>query len=212
MQSVTANETSPAPESIRRDAVASLIEEGGPASLAGIVLTPGSVELVGVIAQVLSLFVDLALMVGLAVPLQIALGPVGSWVSGVVWFMPPIFWRIYGRSPGMALFGLYLVWLKRDDAVRPSVLLGFVRLCLQCLTLVLLPFAVTGAGMALLAGTWPILPADRLLRVRVFRYRLLAPAGRTRAERVLDAIGAFSGVRLTSTDEREPRDVFGRAD
>jgi hypothetical protein len=212
MHPITVKDTLPAPESVRGDATASLIEEGGPASLAGIVLTPGSVELVGVIVQVVSLFVDLALMAGLTIAMQSALGPAGPWVSGVVWFLPPIFWRIYGRSPGMALFGLYLVRLKRDDAVRPSVLLGFVRLWLQLLTLVLLPFAFTGGGMALLASRWPILPVDRLLGVRVFRYRLLAPPGRTRVERGLDAIGIFSGVRLTSTGEREPRDSFGRAD
>jgi hypothetical protein len=212
MEPQTVHAPTPSPESVRHEAEQSLIDEYGAASLPGILWTPGSVELVGVIVQVLSLLVDLALMVAVAVPLQIALGPAGPWVSGVVWFVPPAFWRIYGRSPGMALFGLYLVRLKRDDAVTPSVLLGFVRLWLQCLTLVVLPFAFTGAGMALLAGTWPILPADRLLRVRVFRYRLLAPRARTRMERLLDAIGIFSSVRLTSTDDPEPCDAFGRPD
>jgi len=212
MRPPVVNAERPSPKSIRHDAERSLIDEYGPASLPGILWTPGSVELVGVTVQVLSLVVDLAVMVAVAVPFQMVLGPAGPWVSGVAWFLPPIFWRIYGRSPGMALFGLYLVRLKRDDAVRPPVLLGFVRLWLQCLTLVLLPFAFTGAGMALLAGTWPILPADRLLRMRVFRYRLLAPRGRTRLERLLDAVGIFSGVRLTSSDEQEPHDAFGRPD
>ena len=212
MEPLTVNAPRPSPESIRHEAEQSLIDEYGAASLPAILWTPGSVELVGVSVQAMSLFVDLALMVAVAIPLQIALGPSGPWVSGVAWFVPPAFWRVYGRSPGMALFGLYLVRLKRDDAVRPSILLGFVRLWLQCLTLVLLPFAFTGGGMALFATTWPILPADRLLRVRVFRYRLLPPRGRTRVERLLDGIGIFSGVRLTSTDDQKPRDGFGRPD
>ena len=202
----------PSPESIRRDAEQLLIEEFGPASLAGILWTPGSVELAGVTVQLLSLVADLALILGLAIPLQIVLGPAGPWVSVVAWFVPPAFWRLYGRSPGMALFGLYLVRLKGEDAVRPSVLLGSVRLWVHCLTLVLLPFAFTMGGMALLTSAWPILPADRLLRMRVFRYRLLAPPGQTRVERVLDGLAIFSGVRLTSTDEREPRNALGQPD
>ena len=212
MDTPTPTSVGPPVESIRRDAAASLVAEGGPASLAGIVLTPGSVELAGVTVQVLSLFVDLGLMLGIAVLMQAALGPVGPWATTIAWFIAPVCWRLYGRSVGMALFGLYLVRLQRDDALRPAALLGFVRLWLQCLTLVVLPFALAGPGVALFASSWPILPVDRVLRVRVFRYRLMPPQGRTRVERALDVLGLFSGVRLTSRDEREPRDSFGRPD
>lgn len=198
-------------ESIRRDAMAMLIAEGGPASLAGILWTPGSIQLAPFGVQGLALLADVILMTGLAFLASLAPGPVAAAIGGVLWLGVPVLWRLYGRTPGMALFGLYLVHLSRDDAVHPSIPRGIARVLLLCLTVMLVPFARSGRVLAVLATTWPILPADRLLSIRVFRYRLVAPPGRTRVDRVLDRLGIFASVdRIAS--ERQPRDAFGRPD
>jgi hypothetical protein len=212
MQPLTVDTADQFPEHVLREAKERLIAAGGPASLPAIMWTVGGIELAGVTVQALALVVDLALMVGLSVAMQAALGGVGWWLSGIVWFLPPLMWRLYGRSPGMALFGLYLVRMLQRDAVRPSVIRGFVRLWLQLLTLTLLPFATVGIDLALFAASWPVLPADRLLRIRVFRYCLLAPAGQSRVERLLDRMAVLSGLRARGEAERQPRDSLGLPD
>jgi len=179
-------------EAIRQDAIAMLIDEGGPASLAGILWTPGSIQLAAIAVQVRALLLDTTLVLAISAAVHVLPGVASVVVPSLAWLLFPVLWRLYGRTPGMAVLGLYVVHLTRDDLVHPSVLRGVARVLLLVLTAPLVPVSRAGQAAAAPPSSLPILPADRLLDMRVFRYRLCAPRGRTRGDRVLDRLGVFA--------------------
>jgi len=124
--------------------------------------------------------------------------------------LPIYCWKHYGRSPGMALWGLYLV---RDKPlpIRLGILRYLLLIGIVCFFLLV---AVTA-----LWRTWQAVaqlhhqnPVDEMLGIRVVRYEI-PPPGRSTVERALDRLALFANLRTTDIDDdAQPHDWRGERD
>jgi len=137
----------------------------------------------------------------------------GYWVTGPLLFLMPYCWRRWRRSPGMALWGLYVY--RADEPERPiGIWRGFARfyllvVALMAMLLFLMATLLAVVDLATLRGVNPV---DSLLGLRVVRYKT-PPAAVDLVGHAFDTAGVFAEVRLTDMEqEMQPRDVHGNAD
>jgi hypothetical protein len=172
------------------------------------------VEQPGLVSQTLAFIVDAAIFGGLCAAIEAVFGAVGYWVlTTPVLFLMPYCWRRWHRSPGMALWGLYVY--RQDDPDRPiGIWLGVVRffgllfaLWLACLFL-LVSF-VYFVDIALLRGVHPV---DSALGLRVVRYTT-PPVACDLVGHAFDTAAVFADLRLTEMEhETQPHDIHGNRD
>jgi hypothetical protein len=171
------------------------------------------VEQPGLVSQTLALMVDAGIFVGLTAGVGAAFGPLGPWLAGLPMFVIPYCWKRWHRSPGMALWGLYVY---RQDApdLPVGAWLGLLRFFLLLVAfwlacLFLLVSFFYAFDLALLRGVHPV---DRSLGLRVVRY-MAPPLAVDLVGRAFDRSAVFADVRATAMDpDRQPCDVHGNPD
>jgi hypothetical protein len=171
------------------------------------------VEQPGLVSQTLALMVDATVYMGLTIGVEVAFGPLGPWLATPLIFLIPFCWKRWHRSPGMALWGLYVY--RQEDPDRPIGLwLGLLRFVLLLVAfwfacLFLLVSLVYVVDIALLRGVHPI---DSSLGVRVVRYKT-PPVAADLVGHAFDHTAVFADLRMTEMDpDVQPRDVHGNPD
>lgn len=171
------------------------------------------VEQPGLVSQALAFAVDFFIVAGLAGAIEAALGELGWWISGPLLLVMPYCWRRWHRSPGMALWGLYVY--RAEDSDRPvGIWRGFVRfyllvIALMAMLLLLMASLLAVVDLAMLRGANPV---DRALGFRVVRYKT-PPVAVDLVGHALDTAAVFADVRMTDMDhETQPHDLHGNPD
>jgi hypothetical protein len=171
------------------------------------------VEQPGLVSQTLAFMVDASTFFGLTIGIEAGFGPLGPWLGTPVLFLIPYCWKRWHRSPGMALWGLFVY--RTADPDRPiGVWLGLLRFALLLLVfwlacLFLLVSLAYAVDIALLRGVHPV---DSSLGLRVVRFKVAPPAVDL-VGHAFDTAAVFADVRLTELDpDVQPRDTHGNPD